>query len=214
MASLVSVITPTWQRHDSLFTRCISSVESQEYRPVEHIIVSDGPDEFLRTYKFPKHVKYYELPEHTLANGRWGTSARLLGIEKSKGELISYLDDDDRYMPEHISQLAALLTENPVAGFAYGVGLWTEPGMPPGQVTGVFGNGVPSHGQIGTGSIMHHREILETANWRDDGQQATIDWDLVERWLAAGIKYDYTPDQAAGTEHIWRAEGHGITAFR
>lgn len=213
MAPLVSVITPTWQRHDSLFDRCIASVESQPYKPVEHIIVSDGPDEFLRTYKFPKHVRYYELPEHTPANGRWGTAARLLGIDKSKGELIAYLDDDDKYRPEHISQLAALLTENPVAGFAYGVGLWIEADNPE-VVTGLFGNGIPSHGQIGTGSIMHHREILKTATWGDNGVQVTIDWDLVEHWLAAGIKYDFTHDHEAGTEHIWRPEGHGITAFR
>ena len=47
---LVSVITPTWQRADLLVNRCIPSVQAQDYPVVEHIIVSDGPDQLLRDY--------------------------------------------------------------------------------------------------------------------------------------------------------------------
>jgi GT2 family glycosyltransferase len=40
---LVSVITPTWQRHE-LLLEAIENVRQQTYRPIEHVIVSDGPD--------------------------------------------------------------------------------------------------------------------------------------------------------------------------
>lgn len=47
---LVSVITPTWNRHDLLLTRCLPSVQAQDYPAVEHVIISDGPDEDLRDF--------------------------------------------------------------------------------------------------------------------------------------------------------------------
>ena len=44
MTPTVSVVTPTWQRHDLLMDRCIPSVAAQDYPDVEHVICSDGPD--------------------------------------------------------------------------------------------------------------------------------------------------------------------------
>ena len=44
---LVSVITPTWQRHALLLDRCIPSVAAQDYPNVDHVVVSDGPDPAL-----------------------------------------------------------------------------------------------------------------------------------------------------------------------
>ena len=48
MSPTVSVITPTWQRHDLLLNRCVPSVAAQDHPAVEHVIVSDGPDPDLR----------------------------------------------------------------------------------------------------------------------------------------------------------------------
>ena len=71
----VSVITPTWQRHDLLTGRCIPSVRDQLYGgTVEHVIVSDGPDESLAA-RVPG-VAF--LPDHQLARNR-GVRARAHG---------------------------------------------------------------------------------------------------------------------------------------
>jgi glycosyltransferase involved in cell wall biosynthesis len=43
---LVSVVTGTWQRHD-LLLGAIENVRQQTYRPLEHVIVADGPDPWL-----------------------------------------------------------------------------------------------------------------------------------------------------------------------
>ena len=202
MAPLVSVITPTWDRHHSLTHRCMPSVADQEYDgPIEHIIVSDGPDPVLEQMSFPSHVSYYQLPEHSPDNGRWGTKARLYGIEQSRGEYICYLDDDDKYRPHHIDGLVSLLEAAPDAGFAYSVGLWMN-GDNHSTVREPFGSVPPIHGQIGTGTMMNRRWSLDTATWRDDGQQATIDWDLVERWLTAGMPYRFHPAHEVGTEFL------------
>lgn len=208
--ALVSIITPTWNRHDTLLTRCIPSVADQEYDgPIEHIVVSDGPDEVLRNKEFPPHVRYFELPEHSPANGRWGTKARLYGIEQARGDYLGYLDDDDKFRPLHVAGLVGLLENAPEAGFAYSVGLWMQPGNHD-AVMGPFGSVPPTHGQIGTGTMMNRRSALDIATWRDDGQQATIDWDLVERWLVNYVPYRFHPDHAVGTEFI----PHASEGFR
>jgi glycosyltransferase involved in cell wall biosynthesis len=206
MASpLVSVITPTWARHDALMDRCVASVAAQTYRPIEHIIVSDGPDEYLRNCEFPSHVQYHELPEHTPANGRWGTKARLHGIDLAEGEFICYLDDDDRYRARHVEALAGLLAADPAMGFAYSYGNWMDPAGR--QEVGYFANTTwPSFAQIGTGVIMNRRETLDVATWRDNGVQDTIDWDLIDRWLAAGVPWGHAMDPDASVEFILRPD--------
>src|SRR5690606_13352843 len=44
---LCSVITGTWRRH-ALLMETVENVRQQSYRPLEHVIVSDGPDPTLR----------------------------------------------------------------------------------------------------------------------------------------------------------------------
>lgn len=187
---LVSVITPTWGRHEKLLNKCIPSVQAQTYRHVEHVIVSDGPDMDLAhklmsltsTQAFYHQVQYAQLPAHDPAP-HWGHLARLKGIEYASGELICYVDDDDALRPDHVAKLAALFV-NSTIGWAYSrmashsnSGLWTEIGM----------TDPPACGQIGTPMIMHRRETLEHGTWGP--ASSTEDWQLVERWLNAGIPY-------------------------
>lgn len=187
---LVSVITPTWNRHELLLNRCIPSVQAQAYPKVEHVIVSDGPDpvlaqkmtELASGSAFYHPVQYLQLSERP-EDRHWGHRARLAAIAKSSGDLICYIDDDDALRPDHVRLLAALF-DDPVTGWAYSVmashsnsGAWTEIGhMDP-----------PSAGQIGTPMLMHRRETLEHGTW---GPASSVeDWQLVERWMNAGVPY-------------------------
>jgi len=194
---LVSVITPTWQRHDLLLDRCVPSVAAQTYPHIEHVIVSDGPDQELseRAAKVLDSAGGDRLVFRYLAGhdpqARWGHWARLRGLELATGDLIAYLDDDNAFRPDHVAKLVAALEENPGAGFAYsqimmhGNGGAYVVGVPP-----------PAYGQIDTSAIMHRRGLLESATWRDEGQ-VTIDWDVVERWLHAGTRWAHVPEVTA-----------------
>jgi glycosyltransferase involved in cell wall biosynthesis len=189
------VVTPTWQRHPLLFGRCIPSVQAQDYPAVEHVVVSDGPDEELReklgALALPG-VRFAELPEHDPA-ARWGHWARLHGTDVAKGEYITYLDDDDAYRPEHVSVLAAALDAHPDAAFAYSrMIMHTQHG------SCRIGTDPPGYGQIGVPAIMHRRGLLDVATWEQS--EPTIDWDLVSRWLDAGVRYTSV---AADTVDIW-----------
>lgn len=183
---LVSVITPTWRRHDLLLERCIPGVQAQIYPRIEHIIVSDGPDPELRELLGSGTGNgyrrwYFELPEHDPAE-HWGHLARLHGIEYAAGDLIAYCDDDDFLRPEHCELLAAALTENPDAGFA--VSRMASHG-PAGTVE--IGEGPVCIGNLGTPMIMHRREILTRGTW---GPASMFeDWDIVNRWIHADIRH-------------------------
>ena len=56
-----------------------------------------------------------------------------------------------------------------------------------GSWTTIGNTGVPTGGQIGTPMIMHRRSILEHGTWGP--ASGMEDWELVQRWTAAGITY-------------------------
>jgi GT2 family glycosyltransferase len=195
---LVTVVTPTWNRNFSVI-RAIISVALQTYRPIQHIVVSDGPDPELKSLlrKITKvHAQAdYELvldclPEHPVS-ARWGHFARLHGISRADGEFIAYLDDDDEFYPSHIECLSALLQQSPDAGFSYSRILIHDPGL--GIVSGAS---PPAYSSISTSSIMHRKQALEAASWRDEGQ-LTVDWDLAERWVRAGVPWVFSEEITA-----------------
>ena len=183
---LVSVITPTWQRHETVLGRCIPSVQAQTWPDVEHVVVSDGPDLELKLQVKLQHpdVVYSEVPEHD-PNARWGHWARLRGIELARGEFIAYLDDDNAYRPDHLQAVVEAM-EAKGADFGYSVALFQGRGQPY-----PVGTEPPSYGQIDTSIIVHRRELLERGTWEQS--MPTIDWDLVERWLHAGATWAFVP---------------------
>jgi glycosyltransferase involved in cell wall biosynthesis len=188
---VITVITPTWERHDLLLNRCIPSVAAQQVpgHDVEHIVVSDGPDPALRRKVAGQapHVIYAELGHHQ-PGIRWGVRARQHGEDLAKGDLIGWLDDDNAYRPGHLAHLAAALDANPAAGFAYSIAQFHAPG---GDY--LIGSPQPVYGGIDTSIIMNRASLRHVADWRDDGQQ-TIDWDIVERWLQAGQDYVFVSE--------------------
>lgn len=203
MLPLVSVITPTWQRNDLLLSRCIPSVQVQDYPNVEHIVVSDGPDPVLK-YAFESHaekfprVKYFELPERH--DGRWGGRPRRYGLERAQGTLIGYNDDDDALRPDHVSKLVATLEAEPGAGFARSL-MESHP-------NGVIGHGEIRPGNVGTPMVLHKRELLDIANW--GAADAYEDWNLFNAWLNAGVRYAMLDEV---TVDVWPSMHYSLRRF-
>jgi glycosyltransferase involved in cell wall biosynthesis len=194
---MVSVITPTWERNDLLLKRCIPSVQVQDYPNVEHVIVSDGPDPELagimsglrrcnhggcpRSEPWCQRLRYAELEQHPEGE-HWGHFARSRAIELSRGDYITYLDDDDLYLPRHCSILVSALNARPEIGFAFSQMQWAN-----GKYT--VGHGEPWEGDIGTPMIMHRREILQHAGWNEAHEME--DWRLVKGWMDAGVQWAF-----------------------
>lgn len=180
------MVTPTWQRHDLLLTRCIPSVAAQTV-PVEHVVVSDGPDPQLRTVLDGTLVVYAEVATHYDHPTNVGGWARNRGLEVATGELIAYLDDDNAYRPHHIAALAAAMDTAPDVDFAYSRmfrhGIGDVIGTPP-----------PRHGTVDSSLIMHRADTPSRFGFWPAPSGYSIDWELVQTWLGNGAKWVHVPD--------------------
>jgi glycosyltransferase involved in cell wall biosynthesis len=181
----ISVVTPTWERHDLLLNRCIPSVAAQTV-PVEHVVVSDGPDPELQELLTGINVVYAEVSEHHIDDINVGGWARNRGLEVATGDLIAYLDDDNAFRPCHIECLSKTLLGS-TADFAYSRmhrhGLGDDVGSVP-----------PDYGCIDSSIIMHRRETTSKfGRWPAPSIYA-IDWQLIEAWMKAGATWVHVPE--------------------
>ena len=111
---LVSIIIPTYKRPNDLI-RAIESVLSQSYKNIEIKVVDDNnPDtpERKETEILMKQFKDQERVEYIQhENNKGGSAARNTGWKKSKGEYITFLDDDDEISPDKIKKQVECLEQ-------------------------------------------------------------------------------------------------------
>ncbi len=94
---LVSVVIPTYNRPDFV-CEAIDSVLAQNYTNFEIVVVNDGSKD-----NTAEVLKKYSEPVRVINKENGGlASARNRGIEESRGELIAFLDDDDRWLPNKL----------------------------------------------------------------------------------------------------------------
>lgn len=101
---LVSVVIPTYRRVRELRT-AVASALAQTYAEVEVIVVADGPDGEARAAvaAMGERVRYVEL-----AVNSGPAEARNAGMRASRGEWLTFLDDDDTMLPRKVECTAAL----------------------------------------------------------------------------------------------------------
>ncbi len=110
----VSVVIPTHKRELKYLKRSVESVFSQTFTDWELVIVDDNSE--LPEYR--KMVEDYvgklnSDKVHLFENERnlGGSLTRNRGIDESGGEYISFLDDDDAYLPERIEEMLQFMID-------------------------------------------------------------------------------------------------------
>lgn len=99
---LFSIIIPTHGR-SAMLMECLASVMSQSLERWECHVVSDLRDEFSEIRDLVAKIKCPKIFFHE--NPKPGANAsRNLGLTKSKGKWIAWLDDDDLWHPEKLSR--------------------------------------------------------------------------------------------------------------
>ena len=185
---LVSVVTPTWQRHEVLISRCIPSVQAQTYPDVEHVVVSDGPDPDLGKLLDGLPVVYGEVGQHDDNPWNFGSHARNHALGLASGELVAYLDDDNAWRPDHLQRLVEAMLANPSADFGYSRMHLHPHGYD-------VGSAPPAYGQLDSSLLMHRRGLPERlGRWPapgspNGGDPHAPDWGVVARWLEGGASW-------------------------
>jgi len=95
----VSVCTPTFNRRPFIdgMIKCFNHQTYPKDR-MEWIIIDDGTDKIEELVKDHPNVKYFKYDEKMSLGKK-----RNLLHEKSKGEILVYMDDDDYYPPQRVS---------------------------------------------------------------------------------------------------------------
>lgn len=98
-----SVIIPTYNNVQELIS-CCKSLLNQTFQDFEVIVVNDGSDEdysdFKSIKKEIKNLKYVEIE-----NSGGPAKPRNIGISKSVGEYICFLDSDDMWCPKYLESI-------------------------------------------------------------------------------------------------------------
>ena len=155
----VSVCTPTFNRRPFIKSM-LACFDSQIYpkSKIEWIIVDDGTDKIEDLVKDHPNVKYFKYDEKLTLGKK-----RNLLHEKSSGEIIVYMDDDDYYPPTRISHAVEVLQQHPKAlcAGASELYIWFKH---IGQMY-QFGPYGPNHATAGT--FAFRRELLKQTKYNE-----------------------------------------------
>lgn len=106
---LVSVCTPTFNRRPFI-PAIINCFKSQTYPmdKLEWIVIDDGTDKVGDLFEGIPQVKYFSYDDKMVLGKK-----RNLMHDKSNGEIIVYMDDDDFYPPDRVEHAVRKLQSNP-----------------------------------------------------------------------------------------------------
>ena len=107
---LISVIVPIYNV-EAYLEKCIKSILSQDYTPLEIILVNDGATDGSGEI-CDKYAKQYENITALHKKNGGLSSARNAGMEIMRGEYVSFIDSDDYIAPDMISTLYADIIKN------------------------------------------------------------------------------------------------------
>ncbi|MEK7349127.1 MAG: glycosyltransferase [Candidatus Eisenbacteria bacterium] len=118
MAS-VSILLPTRDRPEFLL-EALQSVRQQTHPELELILVRDGGAPLsdaaravLDGFEFPVAIEEHDGDPEGAAR------SRNRGVERARGDIIAFLDDDDVWEPRHTTALARALDLNPDIDVVY-----------------------------------------------------------------------------------------------
>lgn len=140
---LVSVIMPTYNRANYL-AEAITSVVEQSYGNFELLIIDNGSTDQTRAIVESYHdsrIRYFYQE-----NSGSPVSPRNRGFRNARGEIISFLDSDDIWLPDKLLSQVAQFEQFPSVGLVYSDCLLIDH---TGRVGGRYSDyHRPHHGQI------------------------------------------------------------------
>lgn len=120
---LVSVVTPSFNQARFLM-ETLRSVELQDYRPIQQIVIdggsSDGSVELLRKWEAADHGPGYSI-DWISEPDRGHVDAVNKGFDRSRGEIVGWLNSDDVYFDRHtVKTSVAAMESRPDVDLVFG----------------------------------------------------------------------------------------------
>jgi len=186
---MISVIIPTYNC-DKYICEALDSVLHQTYSDYEIIVIDDGSTDTTREIienRF-QAVRYYYVENNGVS------AARNLGISMAQGELIAFLDSDDKWLPEKLEKQVALFEANETVGLVFTENyFFNEQGIS--EFTAnkksrlMHGNIVRNiflNSYVVTSTVMVRRSIFDHVGMFEEELSVAEDDNM---WMRIGIKY-------------------------
>ncbi len=180
---MISVIIPVY--NVARFVReAVDSALGQTRRDIEVIVVDDGStDGSAGALHDLSDPRLRVIRQDNAGSG----AARNAGLRLASGELVAFLDADDRWAPQNLERQAAFLENHPEVDMTFGHSLVIDEeggsqGFKTSSVAGVVSLArLLRVNEIGNGScLLLRREALDRAGWFDPRLPACVDIDV---WL-------------------------------
>lgn len=197
MTDLVSVVIPTFKRCE-LLKRAVASALAQDHANLEILVVGDCcPVLDASDFTDPR----VHVTNLSVNHGSGGAYPRNEAIRLAFGDLIAYLDDDNAWLPDHLS---SLLEAKKAALASYAFSSMSVDGKD-------LGFTKPERGGIDTSCVLHDKGLVDRyGGWLDRvaGGYAH-DWEFFSRWVMGGEKWACTKKPTV----IYNADTCGQPAF-
>ena len=189
---LVSVIIPTRDR-PALVARAVRSAVGQSYANQEIVVVDDGsatPLVLPAEFAADPRVRVVWLGTHAGVG-----EARNAGVRASRGTLLAFLDDDDRWRPQKIErQVRALASRDErTAAVESGCELWDGPRLVERYLPRIdrdLRTELLEHPRLQPSTVLLRRSVFTELGGFDPSLMRTEDWDL---WVRLADSYDALP---------------------
>ena len=191
---LVSVVTPTYNQADFL-RDTLESVLAQDYPHIEYQVFDDGS-----TDETPQILAEYSdrIASERQAN-RGQTPTINKGWERAQGDILTWLNSDDTFLPGAVTKAVNYLQEHPDVAIVFGDTLFTEADGEPIERSKTRADFdyrefvLQCENPIAQPSAFIRREVIEDIGLLDPSYYYFMDWDF---WLRAGIRHQiaYFPE--------------------
>ncbi|WP_052880219.1 glycosyltransferase family 2 protein [Vibrio coralliirubri] len=182
----LSVIIPTCNRQHSL-PRSINSVLEQKIDNLEVIVVDDYKED--QTSEITNLLSDISCVRVVKSWSHSPSGARNTGVNNAKGEYITFLDDDDIYLPGRLSNMLSCFEASSTTLSFVSSGRFFETG----DFKSIYKDDNQIFGEIKLSDVLEDngidigflmkREFFNEINGFDEGFSSLEDWDIILRSL-------------------------------
>jgi len=190
---VVSVVTPTYNQADFL-RDTLESVLDQDYPHIEHQVIDDGSTDSTPQI-LAEYADRIAIERH---ENRGQTPTINKGWERATGDILTWLNSDDTFLPGAVSKAVEYFEQHPDVDIVFGDTLFTQPDgstierSKPRAEFNYRTFVLQCENPIAQPSAFIRRAVIDDIGLLDPKFYYFMDWDF---WLQAGIRHRiaYTP---------------------
>jgi glycosyltransferase involved in cell wall biosynthesis len=194
----ISIVTPSFNQA-SFLGEALVSVRKQSYEHLEHLVIdgasTDGTVGMLREYSARpnwRHLRWTSAPD------RGQSDALNQGFGRASGDIVGWLNSDDRYLPGCFDQVSCMFEQNPEIDILYGDYRWIDESGNAYRIRREieFSRFVLLYHRvlyIPTTATFFRRRVFEEGNFLDESLHYALDFEFFVRLARHGYRFRHLP---------------------